>query len=226
SDRQIRRILVKHGVKMRKAGKTPIHDVNIEFFKRWTPEMAYVLGFIVTDGCITQNQITIAQKERHILEIIADIMGATTPVTERSNNGGRTAIFTLNICRTEMVNDLAKLGISSRKSLVVPFPNVPDDLMPHFLRGVIDGDGWVHHKGYTMSVISASPLFAERLFDVLSDRGFNTRVVIDCSGKTTYYRVYVSGKEDIYRLGKWLYRDCGHLYLPRKRERFEYHNAS
>lgn len=188
--------------------------------------MAYVLGFIVTDGCVTGNQVAITQKERYILDIIAKTIGATSPVTERSNNGGKTTIHTLNISRKEVVDDLGKLGVTSRKSLVVPFPDVPDEFISHFLRGVIDGDGWVHHKGYMMSVISASPLFAERLFDVFMAHGFNTRLVVDRSGKSTYYRVHVSGKEDVRRLGEWLYADCGDLYLTRKRERFEYHNAS
>lgn len=188
--------------------------------------MAYVLGFIVTDGSLTRTQVTIAQKERYILDIIAETMGVTSPVTERSNNGGKTTIHTLSISRKEIVEDLAKLGITPRKSLVVPFPAVPSEFMPHFLRGIIDGDGWVHHKGYMMSIISASPSFAERLFGVLQTNGFNTRIIVDNSGKSTYYRVRVSGKDDVRRLGEWLYADCGDLYLTRKRERFEYHNAS
>lgn len=188
--------------------------------------MAYVLGFIVTDGCVTGNQVAIAQKERYILDKIAEVMNVTSPVRKRSNNGGKTTLFTLNISRKEIVEDLANLGVTPRKSLTVPFPNVPDEFLSHFVRGVIDGDGHVHHKGYLISVISASLQFAESLFTVFTERGYNSRIYIDKSGKTPYYRVFVSGKEDVRRLGEWLYADCGDLYLTRKRERFEYHNAS
>ena len=30
--------------------------VNSNFFKKWTPAMAYVLGFIYADGCILNTQ--------------------------------------------------------------------------------------------------------------------------------------------------------------------------
>jgi hypothetical protein len=226
SDRQIRRLLNREGVKMRPAGKPPVHDVNTDFFKRWSPEMAYVLGFIVTDGCVSGNQLSIAQKEREILDKIARVTGATSPITVRKNNGGKTIIHALTISRQEVVQDLQRYGITPRKSCTVPFPDVPEKYLPHFLRGVIDGDGWIHEKGYRMSVVSASLLFAERLVSILLERGFNARLMIDNSGKSTYYRAIVSGKDDVRRLGEWLYRDCGDLYLTRKRERFEYHNAS
>ena len=35
----------------------PIHkEVNINFFKQWTKEMAYVLGFFAADGYMTINK--------------------------------------------------------------------------------------------------------------------------------------------------------------------------
>lgn len=226
SDRQIRRLLNREGVRMRPTDKPPIHDVNTDFFKRWSPEMAYVLGFVVTDGCVTGNQLSISQKDRDILEKIAQAIGATSPVTARKNNGGKTIIHALTISRQEIVQDLMRYGVTPRKSCTVQFPEVPKKYLPHFLRGVIDGDGWVHERGYRVSVVSASLSFAERLVAILFERGFNARLMLDNSGKSTYYRAVVSGKDDVCRLGEWLYRDCGDLYLPRKRERFEYHNAS
>ena len=43
----------------------------------------------------------------------------------------------------EIKKDLEQFGISSNKSLTVPFPDVPKEFLPSFVRGVIDGDGWV-----------------------------------------------------------------------------------
>ena len=37
--------------------------VNNDFFKSWTPAMAYVLGVVFTDGCVQNNLLSIGQKE-------------------------------------------------------------------------------------------------------------------------------------------------------------------
>ena len=46
--------------------------------------------------------------------------------------------------------------ICSNKSLTVPFPDVPEEFLPSFVRGVIDGDGWVQKTGYVMNVTTGS----------------------------------------------------------------------
>ncbi|WP_142247910.1 hypothetical protein [Alkalihalobacterium alkalinitrilicum] len=61
---------------------------------------------------------------------------------------------------------MEKLGVSANKSLTVPFPEVPEEFLPSFVRGVIDGDGWVQKTGYVMNVTSGSLLFSEGLLSV------------------------------------------------------------
>jgi hypothetical protein len=35
----------------------PIHKkVNQDFFKKWSPEMAYILGFFTADGSMAKNK--------------------------------------------------------------------------------------------------------------------------------------------------------------------------
>lgn len=33
-----------------------IHKVDENFFKKWNPNMAYVLGYFIADGCITVSK--------------------------------------------------------------------------------------------------------------------------------------------------------------------------
>ena len=54
----------------------------------------------------------------------------------------------------------------ANKSLTVPFPNVPEEYLASFVRGVIDGDGWVQKEGYIMNITSGSKLFAEGLLSI------------------------------------------------------------
>jgi DNA-binding transcriptional regulator WhiA len=197
-------------------GRKAKYRVNTAFFKTWSPEMAYVLGFVLTDGTIDGNTFTIAQKNRAILERVNAAMQSNYPIRQRSNNGN-SSIFTLKINRQEMVEDLRRLGIAENKSRTVEFPDVPKLYLPHFIRGVIDGDGWVQDRGYVMNITSASPLFAYYLHELFNLCKFNGKI----TKQNGAYRVWVTGKSDIIRLGRWIYRGSGDLFLPRKRERFE-----
>ncbi len=215
SDSQVRNVLRQRDVTLVGRRRTGGHKINETFFRKWTPEMTYVLGFIVTDGCISGNSVIIAQKEAPILKRISDAMQTTFPVNKRSNNGN-SYLHTLNISRKSIVEDLAELGVYPAKSLTQEMPDVPSEYLPHFIRGVIDGDGWVQDRGYVMNVTTASESFANALHDVFNAQGLNGRVAVDGNA----YRVWVSGKQDVINLADWIYEDCGDLYLRRKYERF------
>ena len=59
----------------------------------------------------------------------------------------------------------------ANKSLTVPFLYVPEEYLPSFVRGVIDGDGWVDNEGDTMNITTRSKLFADGLTKYLSIMG-------------------------------------------------------
>lgn len=213
TSKSVCRRLNRAGIRL-PVGKPPKYTVNTSFFETWSPQMAYVLGFIITDGCIEGNSVVIAQKEREILEHIRDAMGANFPIKHRINTHGGN-IYSLRVSRKEIVEDLRRLGVTERKSLTVRFPAIPDEYLPHFLRGVIDGDGWVHPKGYVINITTGSTDFAEGLRQVFEDYGLNTRIT-----KDTAFRVWVSGKADVNRLGSLLYEESGGLFVSRKASRF------
>ena len=168
SDRAIRDVMYKHGVKMNReqsSGQPRKHKVNEDFFKVWTHEMAWVLGMFVTDGCVNNkiHSISFTQKDERILHLIANFMEADYVLAP---NASTRSTPTLLINSEEIKKDLENLGIGPNKSLTVPFPDVPEEFLPSFVRGVIDGDGWVQKKGYVMNVTSGSKRFAEGLLSV------------------------------------------------------------
>ena len=199
---------------MRKQGRPIEQSINESFFSAWSNEMAYVLGFVITDGNISGNTLSISQNERYILERINDAMESDYKITRRSN--GKNDIHTLSIYRKSIVEDLKSLGVLEAKSRDIRMPNIPNEYLPHFIRGVIDGDGWVQDRGYVMNVTNASKSFAESLHEIFNDRGLNGRI----TEQGNAFRVWVSGKQDVIDLAEWLYEDAGNLYLERKRERF------
>lgn len=127
------------------------YTVNESFFEKIdTQEKAYAFGVLLSDGCII-NSKSYASKyicfdqliERiDILEQIKRSLNTDYPI-HRTLLGSKITCR-LQICSNKMFNDLVKLGVTPKKSLTVCFPTfIKDDLMPHFIRGLFDGDGCV-----------------------------------------------------------------------------------
>lgn len=73
SARYIRMILTDNNVPRRAIGSWKRkYDITEDYFKTWSNNMAYILGFIAADGVIQkENQcVSISQKESYILEDI------------------------------------------------------------------------------------------------------------------------------------------------------------
>jgi predicted DNA-binding protein YlxM (UPF0122 family) len=117
------------------------YEINEKFFDNWSDRMAYVLGLILTDGSIgnDDNRISITMKEGHHLEKIKKMLHSQHPVRYNKLADTHEYVFVRKI----MAARLFKLGITRNKSLKVKFPDVPDKYLSHFIRGVFDGDGSV-----------------------------------------------------------------------------------
>jgi hypothetical protein len=124
-----------------------LKKVNKSFFKKWTPEMAYVLGFFFADGSYDVNprgseyfsfQIT----DKQLLYRIRDVLESNHKIAVRSPRTENDNIqYRLQIGSKEMCKDLKKLGISQNKSTTAVFPEVPRKYVGAFIHGYFDGDG-------------------------------------------------------------------------------------
>ena len=139
-----------------------------DFFRIWSPEMAYILGYWWADGYMRikkntgAHEIEIASVDREHLELIAQTIGGkchTRKVTAASE------CYDIAFCSIEMYNDLLALGGMPNKSNVIGFPSIPYPLLPHFVRGFIDGDGTLAWNGDRpiLQIYSGSP---QLLFDM------------------------------------------------------------
>lgn len=221
SSRAIRNVIYKHGIEVNRtqySGQPRKNKVNEHFFKSWTHEMAWVLGLFVTDGHVNKQYLSIyfSQKDERILRLIAQFMEADYVLAPY----GRTKTTpTLIINSKEIKNDLGLLGITANKSLTLPFPNVPEEFLASFVRGVIDGDGWVQKRGYVMNVTSSSIDFAEGLLSVFRKWELRTEITVEKTqlGKLIY-RVWVKGKYDLPKLADIIYSKSNDNYVYYKKE--------
>jgi len=228
SDRAIRNVMYKHGVKMNReqsSGQPRKHKVNEDFFKNWSKQMAWVLGLFITDGTISDqtNTVSLTQKDENILRMVAKYMEADYVLASiRPTRLTPTLIINSKVIK----KDLENLGIVANKSLTVAFPNVPDEYLPSFIRGVIDGDGWVDHEGYAMNITSGSKAFAKSTHKVFQSWSLFTAITQEISqAGNPIYRIWVKGKSSLVSLAKIIYCDEIGTYISYKRINMSQHSS-
>lgn len=136
---------------------------NTRFFKTiTTEEQAYTVGFIGADGSRDRDwgiKISLHPRDTDILEKIAAAVGHSRGPRLVEND---TRIM-LSLYDTTMVKDLERYGIVPRKTSTLPFaPNIPDDMLYHYMRGMMDGDGSI---GRQCRFVTGSKPFFDGLLD-------------------------------------------------------------
>lgn len=121
---------------------------------------AYWLGFITADGCVqtgvagangwVRNQLSVKLKESDVghLEKLKSALSAEAPVRFVPQATCSAAAVEIAVTSERLVESLIRLGVGPRKSLTVQPWSGPEDLMRHYWRGMVDGDGTlVRHPG-------------------------------------------------------------------------------
>ncbi|MDB4930518.1 MAG: hypothetical protein JWM10_3002 [Myxococcaceae bacterium] len=112
-----------------------------------TEAKAYWLGFLAADGCVTGGKVCLGLKDsdRGHLEKWRAALGATHPIGQSTKemDGRIFGTVYVYIASPELARALAPLGIVPRKSLTYTPPTLRPDLMRHFWRGMVDGDGCI-----------------------------------------------------------------------------------
>lgn len=125
-------------------------NIKFEFFEKLTPELAWFLGAVCSDGSIGfnygPNKITcsfsLASIDRDFVEKLGALVGLS-PSKSMSSKYDK-PIWTLRCSNEHFVNHLKGLGIHSNKSSTVTIPEaIPPKLVRHFIRGYFEGDGCV-----------------------------------------------------------------------------------
>lgn len=214
-----------------KQGKLPqqFFDINEGFFAKWSPEMAYVLGLIVTDGCISEaGTVSLSMNDLELLKKVKEVIRSEHNITPSKHQSG---LYCFSFTREKLARDLNKLGVVPRKSLIVEFPDVPREHLPDFIRGVFDGDGSVYFEPRSpkypvrsklrSKFVSSSKQFIEGLHMALESLGMPKRKIYQQKTKNAWSYSFVFCHKDNMRLFEILYKNVENgLFLGRKYKRF------
>lgn len=143
------------------------------FEKIDSPDKAYFLGFIASDGNIYRREghqgmltLSVNDKDIEILEHFKEQLDTTKPIQIiQDKRREETKMATIQITGDKIVNDLLSLGIGIRKTFDLDINNIvkkiPSSYISSFYLGYFDGDGSISlpEKGISKSSVHiAGPL--------------------------------------------------------------------
>lgn len=213
-------------------------EVNKDFFKVWTPNMAYILGFFAADGYLTKNKrggcyLSIEIVDRNLINKIKKIVASSHKISIRSHKKNEKKLYRLQIGSKEMYKDIRRLGFENNKTYNMTVPKVPADLFCHFVRGYFDGDGnvWfgLTHKDRKKKTVSIRTTFTScsKYFLLELKHRLRLHFIVNgvfSKGSGNYYRLVYALKDSL-KLYDFMYnhtvRQNSSLFLRRKKLIFE-----
>ena len=202
----------------RKNPNTKYFMINDNMFKTVDSEdKAYLLGWIASDGHISENGVITIQIHEDDKDILVELGKVVFDEYDIKNDLGRMQVM-LRFCSKVISEDVCKLlNISSgKKSHIVSFPSLDNEKLSWaFLRGYFDGDGTIHkiddiHSSPYCSITSNSNLMLE---------GIKNFCNIPCHINQEHGTISWSGNNCLDFLGK-LYSNKSKYRLQRKFEKY------
>ncbi len=150
-------------------GKGDWQKLDFELPEKWDEELAYYLGWLLGDGCISGNTITTVyagdEKEdvldRH-MQLVTWLNGGRAPKPARLKNG----TLQIRLTRRPLARFFRALGVTDGRAhqKTVPWSilEAPTPIVVAFLRGLFDADGCVingtetRYVGYASASIELS----------------------------------------------------------------------
>ena len=208
---------------------------NKDFFKVWSSDMSYILGFLYADGNIIKTKrgthfVSLQVKDRSILESIKTSLESDHTINIRTHKDKDSFMYRLQIGSKEYFQDLVELDLIPNKTKRMRLPNIPKTFAGDFIRGYFDGDGnvwagYVHKerkiqtKTIQVAFTSCSKEFLNDIKIILKSFGIEGGSLYTLK-KGTYSRLLYS-VSDALKLYKIMYNGSYKLVLDRKRLVFE-----
>lgn len=213
----IKNILVKNNIKRNNRYTNTTLDLDY-FSKIDSYDKAYFLGFLITDGSVgsTDNAIRLSLKmgDYQILEVFSKKVKSSNKLYIRKDKPE----ISFSVKSLKWKNDLAQFGVVPQKTASVKLPNIPTELMPHLIRGLIDGDGWISEKSHQIGFCGNRQLVTQ-LRDFLAQelQVYSVKVL---HTETNLWQITWASQKDIIKIGNYIYQDKQDCFLERKYNNF------
>lgn len=182
-----------------------------------TESKAYWLGFLFADGCIIYNTVDGNYKivlelssldEEHLCKFKNDIK-SDAKICIRKNK----KMSSVNISSKPLVQHIMKYGCIPNKTengfLSEDILNLDDNLKFAFIRGFLDGDGYIDKSRYRIIFTIKSEKVIKQMEKMLNS--YNCKILKDNS----YYRLIIENKKGFFKFLKDIYSNST-IFLNRK----------
>lgn len=230
----ISRIIKEHGVHVRTPDQhARKYTLDHHYFDNIdTENKAYILGLLYADGCIQpeRNFVTISLQESDVevlrglqSELKTDKPLSYLELSKKKSTFRNQYMFCLN--SKYMAPVLVSKGLVPNKDFKLQFPTsdiVPNEFIPDFLRGYMDGDGSIAKRECRCSITGNIDII-QSMSDYLQETlGIHSSVYIPHKDHITATRcLTIAGRNQVKKYLDYIYRDgnCG-LHIPRKYQQY------
>jgi len=215
--------------------RAKLPDKNFE----WTPELAYIIGLLTTDGCLSNDgrHIIIRSSDIQLLRTFKKCLNLPNKISETFHNGwAKKRSYRIQFGNVQLYRWLLKIGLFPRKTYTIGELNVPKKYFSDFLRGHLDGDGdirtyrdyyntyknpkYIYDRIYTR-FRSASKQhinwLRKNIYEILSIKGHTWERKPQRPDQTTSLWALKFAKKDSIKLLSWIYYNPEVPCLKRKR---------
>lgn len=197
----------------------PKSNLNESFFENWSGELAWLIGLIWSDGCLSGNTIDISSKDFQLIDLVLSLTDGRYALKNRG------AHLRIHFTSKKVCDFLRSIGLTERKSLTIGWPTIPDMYSADFVRGLIDGDGCVHVKklrsgqqapDLSVQLVTASPYLRDGVSNWLRSNDIRFSLSVR-QNKNPLWRFAVVHQDSLRKLYHLLYHceDVPCLYRKR-----------
>lgn len=221
----IKRILQENNIRIRTAGETKRkYNVDVDFFSKESPEMAYILGFIAADGSIRKNgnliKIGLSSKDKEQLSLIKRVLRLDNPIKDYTNTNNY-EVSELTWSCEQHKRDLSRYGVVPAKTYAFNFPtNLSKEYWRDFIRGYFDGDGCITGRRPEWKICAYKKELLETINSYFLEEGINL-VNIHKKNDQELYDIRYTAIDSLQKIYNLLYYSNDVLYMKRKKEKFD-----
>lgn len=232
SDTTVKKLLTEAGIEMRHHGVSYYVTKNL-FEKIDSHESAYWLGMLYADGSLHKKGYNIAldlkeSDKEHVEAFSRFCLNGEVKITPHKQFKGDKEItsYVCNFSDPTAHANLIKLGCVPNKSLILTCPTkeqVPDEFFFSFLRGYIDGDGyiqWIHKSPHYSIQLVGTEAFLKGIVERFPWVNSHCTIAHDeGSISDKVFRMSIYSKKQVYAVLNKCYEN-NTVCLKRKYEKF------
>ena len=216
--------------------KTKKLDKNFE----WTPEIAYTVGLITTDGCLSSDKrhIIMRSSDIQLLKTFRKCLNLSVKIGVTKNYGlTKRCSYRVQFGDVQFYRWLLKIGLFPAKTYTIGKLEIPDIYFRDFLRGHLDGDGSIStYKDYYNTFKNPKYVYVrlwvkfismsknhiiwlrEKIYKSIQIKGHLIQAKNYHSDKIPGMTILKFGKKESIKLLKWIYYKRDLPCLLRKRQ--------